>query len=674
MLKKESVHTGGFNLDLKAIYGNDGRLGEVLEDFTERPQQKKMAAAVSEALAGGDNLLVEAGTGTGKSLAYLIPSARFALETESPVVISTNTINLQEQLEDSDLPLTRSVLDDDLETVLVKGRQNYVCTSRLQKAWEERHLRFADARKERQLQQLLEWSRQTEDGSRSDIDFEVHGDVWSQVCSKRGICKCLNRGDTDCFYARSRQDLQEADILLVNHHLLLQDLSLRMDSGFGVLPRYGAVVLDEAQHLEHVARQCLGLEISYLQFKYLRRDLFHPDKETGLLTVVGAEDLSEKVERLEREVESFFNDVRAYHADRADDRFSTLRVYESHIVNNSLDPVLSDLLRGLRDHHERSNLEDEDQDELKAMINRITRMKEGLDHFLQQQREDDVYWIERSEYRDNVTLRSSPVDVSDLMRENLFDPIHTAVLTSATLTTTTGDEPFDYVGERLGLDSARTLQLGHPFDYRHQVTLRMVSDLTSPSDNSREFRREVGDWLENRFESDPGRTFVLFTSYRMLNNVADRIEPTLEKKGGKLLVQGGNLPRQKMLEEFRNNQPAVIFGADAFWEGVDVRGDDLSHVVITKLPFPNPSDPLVEATSERLEKEGKQPFTEYFIPEAVLSLKQGFGRLIRSHSDTGEITILDSRVLTKPYGHFFRDALPDCETIHEQAKDGTIPS
>lgn len=674
MLDKRQIESVSFDLELEDVYGENGKLDDVLEEFVERPQQHEMAEAVTSVLRTGENLMVEAGTGTGKSLAYLIPAARFALATEAPVVISTNTINLQEQLETSDLPITQSCLEEEIKPALVKGRENYLCPQRLRKAWQERHLRFADDRKERQLERLLEWSEGTEDGSRSDIDFDVDGDVWSQVCSKRGICKCLNNGNEDCYYARSRRNLQEADVLLVNHHLLLQDLALRMDSGFGVLPRYAAVVLDEAQHLEHVARQSLGLNISYLQFKYLRRDLYHPEKGTGLLTVINAEALSEKVERMERAVESFFNDVRAVHGERADGEYNTLRIYEENIVENRLDPVLSDLLSALRSHHESADLEDEDQDELKSMINRITELKESLTLFLRQEKENDVYWIERSQYRDNVTLRSSPVDVSDLLREEFFEPVHTAVLTSATLTTTSGDDPFDYVSERLGLESARTLHLGHPFDYRHQVTLRTVSDLTSPSEDTNTFTREVSQWLEDLFERQPGQTFVLFTSYRMLNTVADRVRPTLEAKGAKLLVQGGKLPRRKMLSEFRERESAVIFGADAFWEGVDVRGDDLNHVVITKLPFPNPADPLVEATSERLEQQGENPFMEYFIPEAVLSLKQGFGRLIRSHNDTGEITILDSRVLNKPYGHYFLDALPDCRRVNEQFHDGTVSS
>ncbi len=664
MLDKRKIRQQDLDLDTNNFFKAKGPLANALEGFVERPQQKEMARSVQESLEDGTNLLVEAGTGTGKSLSYLIPSARFALETDSPVVVSTHTINLQEQLESSDLPVTQELFDEELTPALVKGRENYLCPKRLQKAWEERHLRFADNRKERQLERLLEWSQQTEDGSRSDIDFTVHGDVWSQVCSKRGVCRCLSDQNKKCFYARSRMRMEESNILLVNHHLFMQDLALRQDSGFGILPKYGAVVLDEAQHLEHTARQCLGIELSYLQFKYLVRDLYHSDKETGLLTVVGAEELSEKVDRLDREVEAFFNDVRSYHTQNTDQDLATLRIYKSGIVRNTLDPVLSDLLKGLRDHHETADLDQEDQDELKSTINRITGMKEELELYLHQEQEDDVYWIQRADYRDNVTLRSSPVDVSDVLREQFFEPVHSSVLTSATLTTP-DDEPFQHVRGRLGLDKADTLELGHPFNYRDQVRLRLVSGLTSPSSDSEKFTRDVAEWLESHFEKSPGETFVLFTSYRMLNNVADRLRKTLEHQGIRLLVQGGDLPRRRMLEEFRSDQPAVIFGADAFWEGVDIRGEDLSHVVITKLPFPNPSDPLVEATSERLEKEGKNPFMDYFIPEAVLTLKQGFGRLVRSREDTGEITILDSRILEKRYGHHFLNALPDCKETRE---------
>lgn len=670
MLDARKITSDDFSLDLRSVYGAEGKLSESLDGFVERPQQLEMAQGVIESLTDGKNLLVEAGTGTGKSLAYLVPCAQFSLDSESPVVISTHTINLQEQLETSDIPLTRDILDDDLTPALVKGRENYVCPRRLNKAWQERHLRLADDRKERQLEKLMEWMQETEDGSRSDINFKVDGDVWSLVCSKRGVCKCLNQGDEDCFYARSWKKIQDADVLLVNHYLFMQDLALRMDSGFGLLPHYGVVVFDEAQHLEQVARQCLGLELSYLQFKYLRRDLFHPEKETGLLTVLGAEDLSEKVDRLDNTTEAFFNEIRAFHEEKSETKNSTLRVYESGIVHNSLDPVLSDLLRGLRNYHDQADLSKDDEDELKSMVNRITDLKQGLEIYLRQEQEDDVYWIERSSYRDNVTLRSSPVDVSDLLKDELFDPIYASISTSATLTTPS-QTPFTYIKDRIGLDDARTTNLGHPFDYNDQVTLRIISDMTSPSENTREFTHQVSQWLNKLFAQNAGRSFVLFTSYKMLNKVAQKVRSTLENKGVKLLVQGGDLPRRKMLETFRNDQPAVIFGADAFWEGVDIPGENLSHVIITKLPFPNPADPLVEATSERLEKEGKNSFKDYYIPEAVLSLKQGFGRLIRSRDDTGEITILDSRIVKKSYGHNFLDALPDCNTVYETLDQDT---
>ncbi len=671
MLDQAKVEPENFSLSIDGLYGTEGVLGETLDGFVERPQQKNMARAVTESLNGGRNLLVEAGTGTGKSLAYLIPAAKFALDSGTPVVISTHTINLQEQLETSDLPLTQSVLERDLNPALVKGRENYLCLKRLDKAWRERHLRFADDRKERQLQQLREWAKKTDDGTRSDIDFTVHGDVWNQVCSKRGLCRCLSDDNSKCFYAQSRRRVKNADVLLVNHYLFMQDLAQRSDSGFGVLPHYGAAVLDEAQHLERVTRHCFGLEISYLQFKYLRRDLFHDKKETGLLTVTGAEHLSEKVNRLDREVEAFFSRVRSFHHEQTRNRQEPLRVYETGVVQNSLDPVLSDLLRGLRDHHDSADLGDDHQDELKSMINRVTSLKEGLQDYLQQKREDDVYWIKCSDYRDNVTLRSSPVDVSQRLREEFFDPVYSSVLTSATLTTP-DDDPFAYVKDRIGLRGAKELHLGHPFDYRNQVTLRLVTDITPPSDDTEAFTQDTTRWLETYLDGSNGQALVLFTSYRMLNSVADALREPLRENGIRLLVQGGNLSRRRMLEEFRKNQPAVIFGADAFWEGVDVRGDDLSHVIISKLPFPSPSNPLVEATSEQLEKNGKNPFMEYFLPEAVLSLKQGFGRLIRSRDDTGEITLLDSRVLKKRYGHNFLQALPECKILYDSLEARSV--
>ncbi len=667
LLEKDKLDISNYSFDAKKIYGDGGKLKTHLKGFMYRSHQEKMASAVSSALKQGHHLMVEAGTGTGKSLAYLIPAIEFAREVEAPVVISTNTINLQDQLYRSDLPRAAQVVDGEIGYTIFKGRNNYLCPERLKIACGQQQLLFSDDRANQQLQYLENWARTTKLGTRSELDRKISPEVWEKVNAQRGLCNCL-KSKKRCFYADARQMLYDSEIILVNHHLLLSDLVLRNNSEVGVLPEYGAVICDEAHHLERVAKNSLGLKLSYLQFIYLCNDLWNKKKTGGLLKYWGAEDLAETVIRLKSQASEFFAEIRKFVRGRSTDGYS-LRVRELEIVKNSLSPGLKRLSNELKKLLDRAEFDEYQQQELKMIIERIRELDEGLEMFLSQGFEDQVYWIEPSSYRDNVELSSSPVAVDKELYQILFEPLYSAILTSATLTTP-GEMPFAYEMQRLGLRGAQTLQLGHPFNYKEQVKLRLVLGITPPNVNKRQYLTELISWLRQYFEKhyvekQPGRTIVLFTNYKDLNRVVETLRGQLKEQKVEVLIQGGRFSRDQMLERFKRRQPAILFGTASFWEGIDVRGESLKRVIITRLPFPNPKDPLVEATAEQYKKQGKNPFSSYFLPEAVLNLKQGFGRLIRTRSDQGEVTILDSRILRKGYGQKFLKALPECEIVHD---------
>ncbi len=678
MLSSEDVENSNVRIDLDDLYREGGKLSSTLPSFEERPEQIRMAERVTDTLRSGENLIVEAGTGTGKSLAYLIPMIRFARTSDAPVIVTTNTINLQEQLIRKDLPLIREATGWDFTVGLAKGRANYICKRRLRSTRKKRNKLFSEPAKHKELERLAEWVEETDDGSRSDLHWNVDGEIWNRVNAKRSMCHCHESDfDEHCFYRESRDRMYRADVIVANHHLFMEDVTLRREAGTGFFPDYGAVVVDEAHNLESVARRSFGLEISYLQVLYLARDLHRPKKNAGTLTALDAapskpiENAMKHVSHVREMAEHFFQSVRNWHRKRAETG-NSVRVRNPQFVNDSLTPSLAQLHDQLRELILEADLPDEDEKELTALAQRTDDLCSGLRGFLNQKGDEHVYWIETRDYRDNVTLRASRINPAPVLEEHLFDRIHASILTSATLAT--GDEdPFSYIRNRLGVSGATARKLGHPFDYASQARIRIPRDMPHPGRRENDYIDGVVDYTRTYLRETSGNAFVLFTSYSMMNRVADRLEQELEKQGLRILVQGRSQSRQKMLNLFQKSDPAVIFGVSSFWEGVDVPGEDLQNVIITRLPFPNPANPIVEAFQEHLEEAGENPFTSFFIPEAVLKLRQGFGRLIRSRTDEGQVAILDSRILNKSYGDEFLDALPDAE-VQIDSRDRTTPS
>src|SRR5947209_9866183 len=640
---------------IRSIFGADGLLSKA-KNFEFRPQQQEMAVAVARALEEDRHLVVEAGTGVGKSLAYLVPSILFALEQHKKATISTHTIHLQEQLLNKDIPILKKVLPVEFDAALMKGRQNYLCPRRLERALQNSRELFTGP-ETNELQRIAEWAGKTRDGSLSDLSIEPDPKVWAQVCSEAHICTQKTCGQNSrCFYQQARKRLLAADLIVLNHTLLFmllgspEEQSAR-ESGF-LFPN-DFIIFDEAHTLEQIASKHIGIGVSQYGLRSSIQRLYNARTRKGLFTVMRDAEGVRLAADLIDEVERFFDAVESKSDFRKGREF---RVRTIDLVPDTITGRLVALQARIAEVVKRAD-DEIVKAELQEFGRRVRDARDGIAIFLEQAAPQHVYWVERTgKTAQFLSLNAAPVDLAPHLRRMIFRENATCVMTSATLAV--GRPDLAYFRERIGGDDAEPLQLGSPFNFEKQMKLFVVRKMPDPRDAG--YTKQLEHWIGHFVEKTDGAAFVLFTSYRDMQQVAGEMQKFFAERKMNLLVQGGGAPRGKLLEQFKTTPRSVLFGTDSFWSGVDVPGDALSNVIITRLPFAVPDYPLIEAKLELVEERGGDAFTEYSLPEAILKLRQGVGRLIRTKSDRVIIVILDNRIVTKPYGRAFLAALPKC--------------
>lgn len=659
-----------------------GELSHISSFYEQRTSQVDMLQFVCTGINQDELCIAEAGTGVGKSLAYLIPVIKWISKNDERVVVSTATINLQQQLIEKDIPLVKKILQVDRKSVLVKGRGNYICRARLNDAVNEFSM-FEE--KNDELTSIYEWSRTSKTGSKSDISFYPSGDVWSRVCSEGDLCAGLHcKYRETCFVLRAKREAASAHLLVANHHLLFSDLSFRI-SGIGhettaVLPPFHRIVFDEAHNIEASATSFFSQSFNrFLIFKYLNR-IYRKKKGRTLGLLYGIRQKVNKPEKIEKIQDlignvkdqatvldynclTLFREESTIYLKKANQPeleslfYEPLFELESRLLDfcHSMEDILTPLIEKEVDDHLLF--------ECIARVRRIKIIAEICDQFKHiKEQENDIFWLERKRTGSGdyyVQCVITPLHIAPVMKEAVYDPYRTVILTSATLTV---NNSFHYWKSRIGLSGEEVMenQFESPFNYKENVLFCIPNDIPAP--NQPGFQEYVSPFLAKALTSSGGRALVLFTSYSMLNKTYSDIAPGLKQQDIHIFKQGED-DRARLLNRFKNDIASVLFATDSFWEGVDTPGEALELLVLCRLPFRVPSDPVVRARMEDIQKNGGNPFLDYSLPEAVIKFKQGFGRLMRRRTDRGVVLVLDSRVVHKTYGAVFLKSLPEIQKI-----------
>jgi ATP-dependent DNA helicase DinG len=615
----------------------------VNSDYEHRPGQLEMAELVHDAFETHHHAIMEAGTGTGKTLAYLVP----AICSGRRVVISTATKSLQEQLYQKDIPFLQKHFAPNLKVAVMKGRSNFLCRAKLHQMADQSLLKGMEEIDA--FRQIRDWAKLTETGDRAELTFlPDDSDLWTRLDARRDTCTGKKCPDFyQCFLTTMQQRAKEADLIIVNHHLFFADLALKQDDFGSILPEYSAVVFDEAHEMEDVASDYFGREVSNYRFEELASDA----DQTLRLLQLGTPSLLRKTQRIRERSRSFFELFPP-----RDGRFSFARNEREAFLEQNRE-AYDALVTSLKSMETEFAALTQKPEELMRIARRSFELRQELSYLFESNEKNFVYWYERR--NKGVFLTATPIDVSQILRERLFEQFDTVILTSATLTV---GGRFDYIRQRLGIDHAKDRALPPEFDYPSQALLYLPRKMPDVRDAG--FSAKAADEIVQLLELSEGRAFCLFTSYSQMNDLFERVRSRVPFP---LLLQG-TAPRSMLLERFKNTEGAVLFATASFWQGVDVPGEQLSCVIVDRLPFAVPSDPIVAARVRALQDDGRNPFAEFQVPQAVLALKQGFGRLIRTRTDRGVLALLDTRLQRMPYGKIFLESLPHYRTTQELAE------
>ena len=704
-LKKED------KINIDEFFGENGIIHKKISKFEPRNEQYEMSKYIEKSLNENKKIIVEAGTGTGKTIAYLLPTLLYALKNNLKAIISTNTINLQEQLIRKDIPLIKKIIEKDFKYEIVKGKGNYLCKRKLynlstvetEKDTEEERI------EKKQIKTFVDWDKITEVGDRNELKYEVSYKIWEKVNCESDLCngsKCPYYND--CYFFKARKDINEADLLIVNHHMFFADLAIRQEAGFhtnySILPNYDIVVFDEAHNIEDTARNYFTYEISKFNFGRIVGNIYNnrtkiDNSNSSLIKVmrllnerlpqeeyIKTDEFKEEminnlnifyekgVEILDKIIALYLNDFRSGEIKLRIDVLKNKNKQfwnELENVKNNFKDLYAKLIKKLREfknYIEKFDLEENDDNgiifDFEKYFDRLKECYENFIFILNSNEEGYVYWFQIDKNRTNIKLYATPFDVSNQLNENLFDKLDKIIFTSATLAV---DEKFKYFKESLGLDKIKKKIIekiiNSPFDYEKQMQVYIPEDTLEPNDIY--FLDDVEEYLEKTIKATQGNCFLLFTSYSSMEYCYKKLIQHFDIFKYNFIKQG-DYPRHEMIEIYKNSENPVLFGTDSFWEGVDVQGDKLKSVIIIKLPFKVPNDPVTEAIIENIKLNGKNPFNDYQVPQAVIKFKQGIGRLIRSKDDTGIITILDNRIIKKSYGKKFLKTLPKNQIINKK--------
>jgi ATP-dependent DNA helicase DinG len=626
------------------IFGPGGAIEKYMPiGYEHRRSQLEMAELVEAAFQEKRHLIVEAGTGTGKTLAYLIP----AIRSGRRVVISTATKSLQEQLFEKDIPFLQKYFAPELKVAVMKGRGNFLCREKVYRMGDRPVLKGLDEHD--WFAQIRDWEKVTATGDRAELNFlPDDSDLWARLDARRDACtgsKCPEFNK--CFLTAMHQRAAEADLIIVNHHLFFADLALKQDDFGSVLPEYGAVIFDEAHEIEDVASDFFGRQISNYRLEELARDA----EVAVRFTQAGGTGLQKRIARLRERSRSFFEAFAA-----REGRFPFDERQRAGFLEQNREAYDS-LVNALKSLEAEIASLPAKPEELLNIARRAMELRGELKFLFESTEGNFVYWFERR--NKGVFVAATPIDVSVLLRERLFEPFETIILTSATLAV---EGRFDFLKQRLGVDIAGERVLPSEFDFTRQALFYIPATLPDVRDQA--FPERAAQEIVRLLEISQGRAFCLFTSYSQMKDLYERVRTRVPFP---LLIQG-SAPRSALLEKFRTTPGAVLFATSSFWQGVDVRGEQLSCVIVDRLPFAVPSDPIVAARVKALQEDGRNPFAEYQVPEAVLALKQGFGRLIRSRTDRGVLAILDNRIQRMQYGKIFMESLPAYATTRDIAE------